>query len=205
MTDAIEGRMAEGHEPAGPAHMLRRLHHAVFARLETALAGWFNGFAARFVFASLLLFYYLNSGLQKLGDGLFGFLNPSLGAYASILPPVFDAYGADPSAVPFFPWQIVVLLGTWSEILLPILIVVGLFSRIAALGMIVFVAVQSYVDVTYHGVDGRFVGAMFDRFPDAIIWDQRLLWAFVLAMIVVNGPGKLSLDHLLARRFDRPV
>lgn len=183
-----------------PIGALIGLHERVFSALDGLLAGWFNGFAARFTFASLLLLYYLNSGVNKLGDGLFGFLNPSVGAYATILPPVFENHGADIATIPFY-WDAVVLLGTWAELLFPILIVLGLFSRVAALGMIGFVLVQSYVDVAFHGISGKYLGAMFDRFPDAIIFDQRLLWIFVLAVIVANGPGKLSLDHILARRF----
>jgi len=181
--------------------MVVRLHHTVFSAIERATAGWFTGFAARFAFASVLLFYYLNSGWQKLGDGVFGFLSPSLGAYASILPPIMEQYGFDVAAIPFFPWHVIVLLGTWAELLLPIMIVIGLFSRIAALGMIVFVAVQSYVDINFHGLEGKFIGSMFDRLPDAVIFDQRLMWVFILALIVVKGPGKLSIDHLLAKRF----
>lgn len=201
MTTADAARMGGDRAATLPAPIraLARMHKTVFTTLDGLLAGWFNGFAARFVFASLLLVYYLNSGWNKFGEGLFGFLNPSAGAYASILPPVFESHGYDVAAVPLH-WDLVVLLGTWSEILLPILIVIGLFGRIAALGMIVFVAVQSFVDVTYHGVAGKYVGSMFDRFPDAIVFDQRLLWVFVLLMVVVNGPGKLSLDHWLARR-----
>jgi putative oxidoreductase len=181
--------------------MIARLHHTVFSAIERATEGWFTGLAARFAFASVLLLYYLNSGWQKLGDGIFGFLSPSLGAYASILPPVMEQYGFDVAAIPFFPWHVIVLLGTWAELLLPVMIVIGLFSRIAALGMVVFVIVQSYVDINFHGLEGQFIGSMFDRLPDAVIFDQRLMWVFILALIVVNGPGKLSLDHLLAKRF----
>ncbi|TCD11454.1 DoxX family protein [Oricola cellulosilytica] len=184
----------------GAASAVIRLHCGFFSALERAFAGWFNGFAARLAFTSVLLLYYLNSGWNKLGEGLFGFLDPSVGAFASILPSVMEQYGFNPAAVPFFPWHVIVLLGTWVEIVLPVMIVIGLFSRISALGMIVFIIVQSYVDVAHHGLEGKFVGAMFDRFPDAIIFDQRLLWIFVLLMIVVNGPGRLSIDHLLRRR-----
>ena len=201
MTEITNTRSTSGQTGTGFVATIVHLHNSVFSGVEGLLAGWFNGFAARFAFASLLLFYYLNSGWNKLGEGLFGFLNPSSGAYASILPPVFESYGYDVEAIPFFPWDIVVLLGTWTEILLPILIVIGLFSRIAALGMMFFVIVQSYVDIAFHGLEGKFVGSMFDRLPDAIIFDQRMLWIFVLLMIVVNGPGKLSLDYLLGRRF----
>ncbi|MFZ2101750.1 MAG: DoxX family protein [Oricola sp.] len=184
----------------GPLATIARLYDRIVTAMDGLLAGWFNGFAARFAFASLLLLYYLNSGWNKLGDGPLGFLHPSVGAYASILPPVFEKYGFVVEAVPFFPWGLIVVFGTLSEIALPVLIVLGLFGRIAAAGMIVFVTVQSYVDVTWHGLEEKYVGAMFDRFPDAIIFDQRMLWIFVLLMIVVNGPGKFSLDYLLARR-----
>lgn len=201
MADTAEMKHFSGNTTLGPVAPLVRLHHTVFSTLEAALAGWFNGFAARFAFASLLLVYYLNSAWNKLGDGLFGFLNPSLGAYASIIPPVFDRYGNTVENVPFFPWDLIVIVGTLGELVLPILVVIGLFGRIAAIGMIVFVVVQSFVDVMYFEVTGKYLGAMFDRFPDAIIFDQRMLWIFVLAMIVVNGPGKLSLDYLLRRRF----
>lgn len=200
MADIADINHTHPDRSTGPVGMLVRLHNSVFDGLESLLDGWFTGFAARFAFASTLFLYYFNSGWNKLGDGLFGFLDPSVGAYASILPPVFESYGADVEAIPFH-WDLVVLLGTWSEILLPLLIVIGLFSRIAALGMIVFIIVQSYVDVAFHGLDGKFVGAMFDRFQDAIIFDQRLLWIFVLLVIVVTGPGKLSLDYMLGRRY----
>jgi putative oxidoreductase len=201
MADTADMKRMHAHALPAPLGAIVRLHNTVFSRLQRLLAGWFNGFAARFAFASLLLFYYLNSGWNKLGDGLFGFLHPSTGAYASILPPVFEQYGYSEAALPFFPWHVIVLVGTWSEILLPLLVVVGLFGRVAALGMIAFIVVQSYVDVTYLGLEGKFIGSMFDRFPDAVIFDQRMLWIFVLLMIVVNGPGKLSLDYLLGRRF----
>jgi len=203
MTDLMtpDAAPARPDRHGGPAAVIIRLHRAVFGALERATAGWFTGLAARFGFTSVLALYYLNSGWQKLGDGPLGLFNPSLGAYASILPPIMDRYGGDVAAIPLFPWQIIVYLGTWAELALPVLIVIGLFSRIAALGMIAFVIVQSYVDIAFHGLEGRFVGAMFDRFPDAIIYDQRLMWVLLLALIVVNGPGKLSLDHVLGRRY----
>jgi putative oxidoreductase len=111
-----------------------------------------------------------------------------------------EQYGYDASQIPFFPWDVIVYAGTWSEVLLPVLIVLGLFTRIASLGMMVFVAVQSYVDIAFHGVDAETVGAWFDRFPDAAILDQRALWMFILAYLVIHGAGRVSIDHLLDRR-----
>ena len=87
-----------------------------------------------------------------------------------------------------------------KKITSPSLIVIGLLTRIAAIGMIVVVIVQSFVDVYGHGLEGKFVGAPFDRFPDAIIFDQRLLWIFVLGILALHGAGKVSVDYLLTRR-----
>lgn len=177
-----------------------RVHSAVFGGIERALDGWFVGLVGRLVFASVLGLYFYNSAVTKLGEGFFGFLTPSTGAFGQILPPVLDAAGYDVSAIPFFPWHLIVIAGTWAEFLLPLMIVLGLFTRLAALGMIGFVVIQSYVDIVFHGLEAKFIGSMFDRFPDAIIYDQRFLWVFVLIVLVVKGAGKLSLDHLIARK-----
>ncbi|MEZ5812717.1 MAG: DoxX family protein [Rhizobiaceae bacterium] len=183
----------------GAIGFLVTLHHRFFAALESLLTGWFTGLAARFVFASLLFLYYVNSGWGKLGDGPFGFLSPNSGAFVTIFPKAMEAVSYDHTQLSFFPYHLVVYFGTWAEIVLPFLVVIGLFTRLSALGMIFFVVVQSIVDVFGHGLDDKSVGAMFDRLPDAIIWDQRLAWVFLLLIVVVHGAGRFSIDHLLAR------
>ncbi|MEM6985258.1 MAG: DoxX family protein, partial [Pseudomonadota bacterium] len=92
-----------------------------------------------------------------------------------------------------------VYAGTYAEFILPVLIVVGLFTRLAALGMIGFVFVQSFVDITGHHADAETIGAWFDRFSDATILDQRAMWVFLLAYLAIYGAGKLSIDQLLRR------
>ena len=42
----------------------------------------------------------------------------------------------------------------------------------------------------------RMVQAGIDRLPDAVILDQRLLWVFVLLVLVIKGGGLLSLDTM---------
>ena len=179
--------------------LLTRVHVAFFAGVERMLGGWFPGLAARFVFASTLYLYYLNSAKTKVGDGLVGFFSVTDGAYYQIAAPVVERFNFDPSMVPFLPYGLIVHLGTYAEFILPALIVIGLFTRLAALGMIVFVVVQSYVDITIHGLEDKAIGAMFDRFPDAVIADQRLLWTFPLVYLVIRGAGVVSVDRLLAR------
>jgi putative oxidoreductase len=93
-------------------------------------------------------------------------------------------------------YTFIVLLGTYAEFVLPALIVFGLFTRFAALGMIGFVFIQTLTDIYGHGVDEATIGAWFDRASDALILDQRLLWVTILMVIFARGPGTLSLDKL---------
>jgi putative oxidoreductase len=180
-------------------HALVSLHNAVFDLVERA-GDWLLPLAARFVFAAVLLMYYWNSGLTKLGDGIFGVFSPSIGAYSQIFPKQLEAVGYDTSQLGAFQW-LVVVGGTWAEFILPLLLVIGLATRLASLGMIGFVVMQSLTDVYGHGVsDLKTLGAWFDRFPDGVILDQRLFWVFVLTVLVVKGAGALSVDALLRSR-----
>lgn len=172
------------------------LYGGVFGLLERITNGWFLGLAARLVFASVLLVFFIKSGITKLGDGIFGFLAPSAGAYAQMLPKLMEQVSYDTSQIAFFPYGLMVLLGTWAEFILPVLVVVGLFTRAASLGMIVFIGVMTYVDITGHGVDAKTIGALFDGDPYAIISDDRLLWIFLLLVPLLKGPGLFSLDAL---------
>lgn len=176
------------------------LYDAIVGWVERITRGWFFGLFARFTFASVLYFYFLNSAKTKIGDGVLGFFSVSDNAYYQIALPAVEAAGGDVSQVAFFPWGLMVYAGTYAEFALPLLIIVGLFTRIAAVGMIAFVAVQSWVDIYVHQVDARTIGAMFDRFSDGLIADQRLLWLFVLAYLAVRGAGAVSLDRLLVNR-----
>ena len=178
---------------------ITQIHRAFFAALEKLTEGWFLGLFARFTFLAVLFFYFFNSWKTKTGDGILGFLSVSDGAYYQIVPWAMDAAGGDPAQVGFFN-HLVVHAGTFAEIILPILIVLGLFTRLAALGMIGFVAVQSLVDISFHGVDANTAGMWFDRASDGLIWDQRMFWVFVLIYLAVKGAGKLSLDHLVSSR-----
>ncbi|WP_074882167.1 DoxX family protein [Pseudovibrio axinellae] len=181
--------------------MLVSLYQGVFGWLDRVTNGWFLGLAARFLFAGVLFMYFWNSALLKFGDGAFGFLFLSAGAYAQILPQITEAAGYDVSQIAFFPYGIIVLLGTWGEIIIPVLIVVGLFTRAASVGFIGFVIVMSIVDVVGHGVDLLTLGALFDRHPSALIFDQRALWIFLATVLVIRGPGVFSLDWALGKAF----
>ena len=175
-------------------------HNQVFSAIQRGLEDWFLGLLARFVFAAVLLVYFLNSALTKVGDGVLGLFTVTDKAYFQILPTVVEHYSFDASQVPFFPYGLIVYAGTYSEIILPVLIVAGLFTRIAAAGMIGFVVVQSFVDIAFHGADAKTIGGLFDRLSNSVILDQRSLWIFLLLYLVIRGAGAISLDHLLSRK-----
>ncbi len=180
------------------------LHDGFFRWLNKATDGWFVGLAARFVFAGVLMVYFLNSASTKVGSGFPDMFIAQAGAYAQILPPIAEEYGYDASAIPFFPYGLIVYAGTYAEFLLPVLIVIGLFTRVASLGMIIFIAVMTYIDIYFHDADAKAIGALFDRIPDSPIADQRLLWSFLLLVLVLRGPGLISLDAVLGRLFRTP-
>ncbi|WP_127903764.1 DoxX family protein [Solirhodobacter olei] len=150
---------------------------------------------ARLVFASVLLHFFWGSFATKI-DG-FGL---SAGAYIQILPRAFDAAGYDPTAIAW-PLRLVVLLGTAAEFTLPLLVVLGLATRPAALGMIGFIVVMSLTDIYGHGVGRAVIGLPFDADPYGKILDQRLLWVFTLAVPMLLGGGALSVDAAVSRWF----
>ena len=180
------------------------LHHRATSRLEPLTEGLLP-LLARLTFAATLVGYFWASARTKLGDGLLGFLSPSTGAYAQIWPRQFEAVGYDASQLGVLHWAVTVA-GTWAELLLPLLIVLGLATRLAALGMIGFVSVQSLTDLYGHGgiAHPETLGEWFDRIPDAPILDQRMFWMLLLITLVLKGGGWLALDRLVARRLAPP-
>ena len=175
------------------------LHNGVASRLDRL--DWLLPTVARFLFAAVLAGYFWKSALTKVGDGLFGLFTPSVGAYAQIFPKAIEAVGYDASQLSLFHWAVVVA-GTVAEFILPALIIVGLLSRLAALGMIGFVVVQTLTDLYGHHLidDPKSIGAWFDRFPDSLILDQRSFWMFLFLVILIKGAGPLSLDRILKRK-----
>lgn len=177
---------------------LRRIHDGFFGALDKITNGWFFGLFARFVFASTLYVYYLNSAKTKVGDGLLGFFQITDGAYIQIAGPAFEAAGYEQSAMPLSA-HIMVFMGTYGEFVLPVLVILGLFSRIGAVGMIAFIFVQTYVDTTVHSVA---LGSLFNGQPSEIL-DQRLFWIVPLLYVALKGAGAISLDTVLSRWWKR--
>jgi putative oxidoreductase len=80
--------------------------------------------------------------------------------------------------VPLVPSDIAAHLATYAEHLFPILLVLGLFTRFAALSLLGMTAViQLFV------------------YPDA--WNVHMWWALAMLYLVRHGGGVASLDRLL--------
>jgi putative oxidoreductase len=170
------------------------LYDAATRRLNDA--DWLLASLARLVFAGVFLVYFWNSATTKLGGSIAGLFQPSFNAFAQIFPRAAEAVSYDITQASTLQ-KLVILAGTWAEFILPALIVLGLLTRLAALGMIGFVIVQSLTDVVGHGTP---TGAWFDTLADGVILDQRALWLVLLLVLVFKGAGKLSLDQVMVQR-----
>ena len=157
---------------------------------------WAISTLARLVFAAVLARYFWASALTKLS----GPFTPTDGGYVQIFPRAMEAAGYDSSQLGMMA-TLVVLAGAYAEFLLPFLIVAGLATRAAALGMIAFVAVQSLTDILGHKAGEKTIGGWFDAVPDALILDQRAFWVLLLVVLVFKGAGPVSLDRLISGRF----
>jgi putative oxidoreductase len=87
----------------------------------------------------------------------------------------------DEYAVPFLPPEIAAALATMVELSCPILLLLGLMTRLATLPLIgMTLVIQLFV------------------YPES--WSVHLIWTTILLLILTRGPGALSLDYLVARR-----
>lgn len=88
----------------------------------------------------------------------------------------------DEYKVPLLDPALAALLAMFNELTFPVLLFLGLATRLATLPLLgmVFV-IQVFV------------------YPQA--WTEHLMWASMLTFLLTCGPGQLSLDHLIERSF----
>ena len=89
---------------------------------------------------------------------------------------------ADEYRLPLIPPEIAAPLAATIELTAPVLLVFGLFTRGAAL---VLLGMTTVIEL--------FV------YPQA--WPTHIQWAAMLLILLCRGPGAISLDHLIAKRF----
>ncbi|TMH25916.1 MAG: DoxX family protein [Betaproteobacteria bacterium] len=89
--------------------------------------------------------------------------------------------------VPLLPPALAAAMGTTTELSMPLLLALGLATRFGAFVLFFFniIAVISYAAL-----------------PDIAVKDH-ILWGTMILVILLFGPGKISVDYLLERRLRR--
>jgi len=88
--------------------------------------------------------------------------------------------------VPILPPEIAALFGTAFELLCPVLLFLGLFTRLGAVPLLVMSLVIQFV-----------LGASNPAYDHV----EHFYWMLLLGAIIIRGPGKISLDYLLGLKF----
>jgi putative oxidoreductase len=135
--------------------------HSLFSRIESLVPLSLIQLAARLAVAGI----FFKSGLTKV-DGDWN------------VTPLTVVLFRDEYKVPVIPPEIAAHMGTFFELTMPILLVVGFLTRFATLPLLGMTAVI-----------GLFI------YPAG--WDTHLSWAVMLILILSRGPGMLSLDAAL--------
>jgi putative oxidoreductase len=113
---------------------------------------------------------FWRSGRTKVEDG----------SWLTISDTTRTLFEEDYSAVPL-PTELATYMATYAEHLFPILLVIGLFTRLSALALLgMTLVIQIFV------------------FPEAW-WPVHSLWVALALVLIVRGGGLLSLDALLNR------
>ncbi len=87
--------------------------------------------------------------------------------------------------VPLLSPKVAAYLGTGAELFFPVLLAIGIGGRFAAISLFVFniIAVISYPSLNEVGVA------------------QHQLWGLMLLLPVCYGPGKISIDYFIRKKY----
>lgn len=149
-----------------------RMHQSI-ARFDGQIAEW-GGSLLSLAIRLWVGWQFFKAGLVKIGD------------WSATLALFHDEYH-----VPLLPADLAAVLGASGELVFPVLLLVGVISRPAAVGLffVNLMAVISYPDLfTFECPAG-----LKDHF----------CWGALLLVIAVFGPGRLALDSWLSAKARR--
>ena len=155
------------------------MHSTVIPAPEIGIRGWWNRIADAL---SGLIGHPLLALVDRIAIGAIFFLSGRT-KVEGILTVTEGTYVLfrEEYKVPLIPPEIAAHLATYAEHLFPILLVLGLFTRVSALALLgMTLVIQLFV------------------YPDA--WPTHLSWAGLLLYLVGRGAGPVSLDRLAGIR-----
>ena len=171
-TSTSSVRVAASVEPSSLSRFVSSLN-GLFARIPNTLIA----FIARFSIAAT----FWNSGQTKIEGLVINIVN---GDFALGWPRLSDTAVAlfqDEYKLPLLPPELAAPMAALAEHVLPLLILIGLATRLSALGLLgMTLVIQVFVYPGAYATHGT--------------------WAAVLLYLMASGPGKLSIDHWLATR-----
>jgi putative oxidoreductase len=98
------------------------------------------------------------------------------------LKPSAIALFANEYRLPIIDPTVAAYLSAFGEHLLPVLLVLGVATRFAALGLL-------------------FMTAVIEIFVYPGAWPTHGVWATCFLLLIARGPGEISFDHLITRHF----
>lgn len=155
------------------------------------IGDWIAPLALRII----LFWEFYEAGMQKLGgDNWFGSIQENFPAPFHLVPPDIS-------------W----LLATWTEVIGSIMILVGLFTRFWSVSLFILTIVA--IGAVHWGVgdvwsgDVRAYQDLSEMLQGYAITNKGfgnfklpLLYMVMFLPLILNGPGKASLDHFVRRR-----
>lgn len=144
--------------------------HALTQKFDGVLDAWGATLFSAFV-RGYVGWQFLKAGMVKVSD------------WGATLALFHDEY-----QVPVLPPDLAAYMGAGGELVFPVLLFIGLFSRPAALGLffVNLMAVISYPQLF--------------KFECTAAINDHFYWGVLLLAAVLIGPGKLSVDAWLAAR-----
>lgn len=144
---------------------------ALYDRSASLVSGKFGEGIALFVTRLALAGIFWRSGRTKVEDG----------TLLDITDTTYFLFENEYSGVPLIPSDLAAQLATYSEFLFPILVLLGLGTRLSALALLgMTLVIQLFV------------------YPEAW-WSVHLLWAALAGILIARGGGFLSVDALANR------
>ena len=138
--------------------------------VELLSAPWVESLMLLFVRVSLAGIFW-RSGRTKVDEG----------SWLTISDTTKFLFQEEYKSVPLPP-ELAAHLSTYAEHLLPILLVIGLFTRLSALGLLgMTMVIQIFV------------------FPEAW-WSVHMIWVALALTLIVRGGGQFSADAFLTRK-----